>query len=202
MPPDPSGTLASLAWTWQILLATDAGQLLIVSATLTALGLAWETWDRAFLLHALSAQSLHEVERVHPHLPHFRTLGLVLAANAQLFLLTVLVLPGILLHADPRAWVVAGALFLLSTTVGIAAELEWHGVPEHLFAFSGGTTAAVLLELTLRAADPRQGAALLTLLTLAVLALLLVLRHCRHRRALITAGATLAGWLILLMLLV
>lgn len=198
MSSDISGSLASFAWTWQVLMSTDAGQLLIVSAVLTIIGLSWETWYRGVLLCTLTPRLLRDVEFTHPHIPQLRTMGLILGANAQLFLITVLYLPGILFHADPRSWVVLGALFLLSSTLGLAAELEWHGVPEHLFAFSSGTTAVVLLRLLLRTqahTQPAQTIALFLLLFTSLLSTAVILRHSRHRRALLTAGITFGVWL-------
>lgn len=195
---EPSQSLGSLLWIWQILVATDAGQLLIVSTVLTVIGLSWETWYRGFLLCSLTPRRLSDVEITHPHIPCFHNMGMVLGANIQLFLITVLYLPGILFHADPRAWVVLGALFLLSSTLGLAAELEWHGVPEHLFAFSTGTTAVVLLQLLLHTqtqTQPTQTIALFILLCISLLGSMFVLRHSRHRRALLTAGITFGVWL-------
>lgn len=188
-----------LAMLVQLVVAHVAGQFFVLGLGLVCVGFLWQFATLRRPEQRLS-QSLFLPTQCILQAPSISRVGLIIFSNAQLYVVSLLLLHGIIFRHDTREWLLLGVMFAFAMVIGMLFELRWRTGAEGIFAFNAGTVAVFLL-LLLQHAFHMQFAFIATGLTvlLAVNIAFLVLLSIRinSRSIPFVFFLTLVTWLII-----
>jgi hypothetical protein len=161
-----------------------AVQLFLASTLLLLSGVSIRLWFDGALLSGISHLTIAYIERRHPYLPSIHTIIAICGSMLQLYLVSIIALPGLVFHHGPNEWLYLAGIFLIVGACALLAELRWRGTAHAILAFSIGTTLAFFLILirTLLGTQHAFASALLILLFVGGLILGLTVGHRAHER--------------------
>lgn len=197
-----AGVITRLMPFWHAISTSAYGQIFLISAFLLVVGLVMKVRSRAFWLSFLNTELLSDIEKVHPHLPSFKSVIIIFLCNIQLLVVSLYAMQGTTLFAGAYYWLYLTLIFVLSATASILAELQWERASEHALAFSVGTTLAFLIRLILISITGGPALQIILICVLTGLSLFLawmlmarVLRNSARR----TLILVFTGWLLLIL---
>ena len=116
----------------------------VASTAILCTGLLIRIWLNAVRMQHLEQLTVREIELTRPHVPSLGVLVAIFACSASLLAASLQTVGGLPPFNQPYEWLYLGALFTLSGTAGILAELHYKTARDYPFAFAVGTAAAFL----------------------------------------------------------
>ncbi|MFA7681634.1 MAG: hypothetical protein WCX61_01240 [Candidatus Peribacteraceae bacterium] len=190
----------SIALVWVNFTTSLSVQIFVISTLVLLAGLSILVWSQAVHLKLLEPISLKKIEILHPHIPSLKVIVTIFLTAIALLIVAIQTMNGRPPFDGPYEFLYLAAIFVLTGSAAVLAELRWRGSRDVWFAFLIGTAVALLflvLKYTIPQNRPVLSVILLLLLIASCVLSWIVMAPERSKRVPAMSLITFIMWLLL-----